>query len=62
MRAILVYYLTDTIANGGLGLDQTLGEAVVSIYGAGVYLLSVRRGLARRPSDRRHAARRSTAA
>jgi POT family proton-dependent oligopeptide transporter len=41
MRAILVFYLTDTIANGGLGIDTALGNAVVSIYGTGVYLLSV---------------------
>jgi POT family proton-dependent oligopeptide transporter len=41
MRAILVFYLTDTIANGGLGIDETLGTAVVSIYGTAVYLLSV---------------------
>ncbi|MFI2486629.1 peptide MFS transporter [Promicromonospora kroppenstedtii] len=57
MRAILVYYLTDTIANGGLGLDQTLGEAVVSIYGTGVYLLSVVGGWL---ADRLIGARRST--
>lgn len=57
MRAILVYYLTDTIANGGLGLDQTLGEAVVSIYGTGVYLLSVVGGWL---ADRVIGARRST--
>ncbi|PZR51577.1 MFS transporter [Xylanimonas oleitrophica] len=41
MRAILVYYITDTIAAGGLGIDQALGQAVVSIYGTAVYLLSV---------------------
>lgn len=41
MRAILLYYIVDTAANGGLGLDQPLGEAVVATYGAAVYLLSV---------------------
>ncbi|WP_242607793.1 peptide MFS transporter [Xylanimonas ulmi] len=41
MRAILVYYITDTIANGGLGFEKSQGEAVVSIYGTGVYLLSI---------------------
>ena len=41
MRAILLYYLTDTIADGGLGLDSDTGLAVTSIYGASVYLLSV---------------------
>ncbi len=41
MRAILLYYLTDAVADGGLGIDQTTGLAVVSIYGTSVYLLSV---------------------
>jgi POT family proton-dependent oligopeptide transporter len=39
MRAILLLYLTDTAH--GLGLGESLGQAVVSIYGASVYLLSV---------------------
>lgn len=41
MRAILVFYITDTLAHGGLGIPESQGEAVVSIYGTGVYLLSV---------------------
>ncbi|GCD20398.1 peptide MFS transporter [Cellulomonas algicola] len=41
MRAILLFYLTDSVANGGLGLDDTLGAAMVAAYGTGVYLLSV---------------------
>ncbi|GEK22770.1 peptide MFS transporter [Cellulomonas xylanilytica] len=41
MRAILLYYLTDTVANDGLGIEQTSGEALVAIYGSSVYLLSV---------------------
>jgi proton-dependent oligopeptide transporter, POT family len=41
MRAILLFYLTDTIANGGLAIDEVTGLALVSIYGTGVYLLSV---------------------
>src|SRR4051812_26288774 len=41
MRAILLYYLTDTVANGGLGMEQTSGEALVAAYGASVYLVSV---------------------
>ncbi len=41
MRAILLFYLTDTVADGGLGLDDTLGTAMVAAYGTGVYLLSV---------------------
>lgn len=41
MRAILLYYLTDTVANGGLGIAERTGLALVSIYGTSVYLLSV---------------------
>ncbi|MFC8733386.1 peptide MFS transporter [Luteimicrobium sp. NPDC057192] len=41
MRAILLYYLTDTVADGGLGIERTTGLALVSIYGTSVYLLSV---------------------
>lgn len=41
MRAILLYYLTDTVANGGLAIDGTTAAALVSIYGTSVYLLSV---------------------
>jgi len=41
MRAILLYYITDTVANHGLGIAASVGTALVSIYGAGVYLLSI---------------------
>jgi proton-dependent oligopeptide transporter, POT family len=41
MRAILLYYLTYSVADGGLGMDETLGTAVVAAYGSSVYLLSV---------------------
>ncbi|MCR6689348.1 MAG: peptide MFS transporter [Cellulomonas sp.] len=41
MRAILLYFLTDTLADGGLGLDEGVGNAMVAAYGASVYLLSV---------------------
>ncbi|MGH8966211.1 MAG: peptide MFS transporter, partial [Actinomycetes bacterium] len=37
MRAILLLYLTDTVANGGLAMDKTTGAAFVSIYGTSVY-------------------------
>src|SRR5690606_6247603 len=33
--------LTDTVANGGLGIAETTGLALVSLYGTSVYLLSV---------------------
>jgi proton-dependent oligopeptide transporter, POT family len=41
MRAILYYYLTDEVMNGGLAIPENTGLAIVSIYGASVYLLSV---------------------
>ena len=41
MRAILLYYLTDAVADGGLGIGERTGLALVSIYGTSVYLLSV---------------------
>ncbi len=56
MRAILLYFLTDTLANGGLGLEDDLGNAVVAAYGASVYLLSVIGGWL---ADRMIGARRS---
>jgi proton-dependent oligopeptide transporter, POT family len=56
MRAILLYFLTDTIANGGLGLADDVGNAVVAAYGASVYLLSVVGGWL---ADRMIGARRS---
>lgn len=57
MRAILLYYLTDAVAKGGLGMGQTTGLAVVSIYGTSVYLLAVVGGWL---ADRVLGARRST--
>ncbi len=56
MRAILLYYLVDTVANGGLAVDESLAAAVVTIYGAAVYLLSIIGGWA---ADRLIGARRS---
>lgn len=57
MRAILLYYLTDSVANGGLGIAERTGLALVSIYGTSVYLLSVIGGWV---ADRLIGARRST--
>ncbi|WP_127131284.1 peptide MFS transporter [Georgenia sp. SYP-B2076] len=56
MRAILLFYLTDTVAKGGLAMEQTSGLALVSIYGTSVYLLSVVGGWL---ADRMIGARRS---
>ena len=55
--AILLYFITDTLANGGLGLDRSTGVAATSIYGASVYLLSVVGGWL---ADRVIGARRAT--
>lgn len=41
MRAILFLYLTDLVVNGGLGIVENTGVALVAVYGTGVYLLSV---------------------
>lgn len=57
MRAILLFFLVDTAANGGLGIDEATGTSVVAIYGSAVYLLSVVGGYA---ADRLIGARRST--
>lgn len=46
MRAILLYFLIDTVSHGGLGLSEANGTAVVTIYGSAVYLLSVVGGFA----------------
>ena len=57
MRAILLYFLIATTAEGGLGIDETTGTAVVTIYGASVYLLSIIGGFT---ADRMFGPRRST--
>ncbi|OFE16291.1 diguanylate cyclase [Humibacillus sp. DSM 29435] len=57
MRAILLYFLIGKVADGGLGIDETTGTAVVTIYGASVYLLSIIGGFT---ADRMFGPRRST--
>ena len=56
MRAILFYFLTDTFANDGLGLDDATGAALVAVYGSAVYLVTVVGGWV---ADRMIGARRS---
>ncbi|MBO0901045.1 peptide MFS transporter [Cellulomonas sp. zg-ZUI222] len=56
MRAILFYFLTDTLANDGLGLDDATGAALVAVYGSAVYLVTVVGGWV---ADRLIGARRS---
>ncbi len=41
MRAILLYYMYDAMANGGLGIDKATAGSIMAIYGSMVYLTSV---------------------
>ena len=41
MRAILILFMVDTLAKGGLGLDDRTANAIYGLYGAGTYLLSL---------------------
>lgn len=41
MRAILVYYMYDAVAKGGLGLSKTTSVAIMSIYGSLVFMSSI---------------------
>ncbi|WP_214410851.1 peptide MFS transporter [Sphaerisporangium fuscum] len=41
LRAILFFFLTATVAGGGLGLPKPTATAVVGVYGALVYLLTL---------------------
>ena len=45
MRAILVYFITDTLANGGLGLPVNAGQVVMASYGAAVLLMTIPGGI-----------------
>lgn len=45
MRAILVYFITDTIAHGGLGLPVNAGQVVMATYGAAVLLMTIPGGI-----------------
>lgn len=56
MRAILLLFLTAELAEGGLAIDTTTGQAVVAIYGTAVYLLTIVGGWL---ADRMIGARRS---
>ena len=45
MRAILLFFITDEIASGGLGISPNTGAVILAIYGAAVYLLSIPGGI-----------------
>jgi POT family proton-dependent oligopeptide transporter len=41
MKAILVYYLYDSLKNGGLGMDKGAALAFMSVYGSLVFMSSI---------------------
>ncbi len=41
MRAILLYYMYTAVSHGGLGIPQGTAAALMSIYGAAVFMASV---------------------
>lgn len=41
MRAILLYYMYDTVTNGGLGLPKSTSVAIMSVYGSLVFMSSI---------------------
>ena len=45
MRAILLYFITDTVARGGLGLSNNSGQVILASYSAAVYLLAIPGGI-----------------
>ena len=45
MRAILLYFITDTVASGGLGLSANSGQVILASYSAAVYLLAIPGGI-----------------
>lgn len=45
MRAILLYFVIDEGINGGLGISEPIGQALVAAYGASAYLLAIVGGI-----------------
>src|SRR5258708_37917499 len=41
LRPLLVLFMSATVINGGYGFDRTQASAIVGIYGAFVYLMSL---------------------
>lgn len=41
MRAILLYYMYQQAASGGLGIDESLAKSLVSVYGAAIYMSGI---------------------
>ena len=45
MRAILLYFIVDTVDSGGLGLSKNSGQVILATYSAAVYLLAIPGGI-----------------
>ncbi|WP_150285436.1 peptide MFS transporter [Rummeliibacillus sp. TYF-LIM-RU47] len=41
MKAILIYFMYDTVKNGGLGLSETTASSIMAIYGSLVYMSGI---------------------
>lgn len=41
MRAILLYFMYDTVAKGGLGLPQAMAQSIMSLYGALIFMTCI---------------------
>jgi POT family proton-dependent oligopeptide transporter len=44
MRAILLFYMYDRVSEGGLGMPQSFAAALISVYGASIYLAAIAGG------------------
>lgn len=50
MKAILIYYLYYTVADGGFALPQSVAMQIVAIYGTLIYMSGIIGGLDCRPN------------
>lgn len=41
MRAILIFYMYDSVANGGLGIDKPTAASIMAVYGSLVYMSGI---------------------
>lgn len=41
MKAILLYYMTDRVTEGGLSMGEPEAAAIISVYGAAIYLTAI---------------------
>ncbi|MBB4683813.1 peptide MFS transporter [Amycolatopsis jiangsuensis] len=41
MRALLLYYMTDRLAEGGLGLPADSAKPLIAVYGSAIYLAAI---------------------